>query len=129
MMTSPDFAAAQQRVLARQLDQKADAEKRIEAQRTSPASTALTGLPLPLSYLGRHGIGIWNTIKGREGTRPPFRVGQVDAELLDEELLGLLKGQVGEGLKFLGVCHVNHIVLHILVANIYIAPFERRLVG
>jgi hypothetical protein len=33
-------------------------------------------------------------IKGRDGTRPAFRVGQVDAELLDEELLGLLKGQV-----------------------------------
>jgi peroxin-2 len=30
-------------------------------------------------------------------------VGQVDAELLDEELLELLKGQVGEGLKYLGV--------------------------
>ncbi len=53
----------------------------------------------------------------------------MDAELLDEELLGLLKGQVGEGLKLLGVCHVNHIILDILVANIDIAPFERRLVG
>lgn len=29
-------------------------------------------------------------------------MGQVDAELLDEELLELLKGQVGEGLKYLG---------------------------
>jgi hypothetical protein len=28
----------------------------------------------------------------------------VDAELLDEELLGLLKGQVGEALKYFGVC-------------------------
>lgn len=45
----------------------------------------------------------WDTIKGREGTRPAYRVGQVDAELLDEELLELLKGQVGEGLKYFGV--------------------------
>ena len=46
---------------------------------------------------------LWNSIKGREGTRPAFRVGQVDAELLDEELLGLLKGQVGDALKYFGV--------------------------
>lgn len=46
---------------------------------------------------------LWNSIKGREGTRPAFRVGQVDAELLDEELLGLLKGQVGDALKCFGV--------------------------
>ncbi|WES02037.1 hypothetical protein PX690_21455 [Bacillus velezensis] len=47
-------------------------------------------------------IPTWDTISGREGTRPAFRVGQVDAELLDEELLDLLKGQVGEGLKYFG---------------------------
>jgi peroxin-2 len=45
---------------------------------------------------------VWDTIKGREGTKPAFRVGQVDAELLDEELLELLKGQVGEALKYYG---------------------------
>ena len=45
----------------------------------------------------------WDAINGREGTRPAYRVGQVDAELLDEELHELLKGQVGEGLKYFGV--------------------------
>lgn len=103
-MTSPDFEAAQQRVLARYQRQQSEAQSRLEAQRTSSASTALSRLPYPLNYLGREGVGIWNNVRGREGTRPQFRVGQVDAELLDEELLGLLKGQVGEGLKFLGVC-------------------------
>jgi hypothetical protein len=37
-------------------------------------------------------------------------VGQVDAELLDEELLDLLKGQVGNALKYFGVCMWNTIV-------------------
>lgn len=109
-MTSPDFSAAQQRVLARHRVQKGEAQTRLEAQRSSPACTAFRRLPFPLSYLGQQGVGIWNTVREREGTRPQFRVGQVDAELLDEELLGLLKGQVGEGLKFLGVCsYTSHI--------------------
>lgn len=103
-MTSTDFEAAQQRVLARHQSQKANAQGQLEAQRSSPAFITLSRLPFPLGYLGRHGVRIWDVVKGREGTRPQFRVGQVDAELLDEELLGLLKGQVGEGLKFLGVC-------------------------
>jgi peroxin-2 len=50
------------------------------------------------------GWTLWNSVKGRDGTRPAFRVGQVDAELLDEELLGLMKGQVGDALKYFGVC-------------------------
>ena len=103
-MTSPDFAAAQQRVLARHRAHATEAQTRLEAQRSSSAFTPLHRLPAPFSYLGQQGASIWNTIRGREGTRPEFRVGQVDAELLDEELLGLLKDQVGEGLKYFGVC-------------------------
>jgi peroxin-2 len=49
------------------------------------------------------GWSLWNSVKGRDGTRPAFRVGQVDAELLDEELLGLMKNQVGDALKYFGV--------------------------
>jgi len=63
----------------------------------------LSRLPLPLQDIGQHAIAVWDTIKGRDGTRPAFRVGQVDAELLDEELLELLRVQVGEGLKYFGV--------------------------
>lgn len=36
--------------------------------------------------------------------RPSFRVGQLDTELLDEELLDLLKGQLWGGLKYFRVC-------------------------
>ena len=50
------------------------------------------------------GQTLFDSVRSREGTRPAFRVGQVDAELLDEELLNLLKGQVGEALKYYGVC-------------------------
>lgn len=103
-MASPDFVAAQQRVLARHQALKAEAQTRSEAQSLSPVFAPLHRLPSPLRGLGQHGAKIWNTIRGREGTWPEFRVGQVDAELLDEELLGLLKAQVGDGLKYLGVC-------------------------
>lgn len=103
-MAFPDFAAAKQRVLARHQVLKTEAQPRPEASSLSSVFTSSLRLPSPLSGLGQEGAKIWNTIKGREGTRPEFRVGQVDAELLDEELLGLLKAQVGNGLKYLGVC-------------------------
>ncbi|KAF9732704.1 hypothetical protein PMIN06_002846 [Paraphaeosphaeria minitans] len=86
-MPSADFAAAQERIAAR----------RAQRARKLPSAPPTTRLPLGSSILS-----IWDAIKGREGTRPAFRVGQVDAELLDDELLGLLKGQVGEGLKYFG---------------------------
>lgn len=103
-MASPDFAAAQERILARRHLQAVELHTRLESRRDSQASNALSRLPFPFERLGRQGAEVWNLIRGREGTRPAFRVGQVDAELLDEELLELLKGQVGEGLKFFGVC-------------------------
>jgi peroxin-2 len=87
-MPSADFAAAQERIAARR------AQRARKLPSRAPSSTRL---PLGASILS-----IWDSIKGREGTRPAFRVGQVDAELLDEELLGLLKAQVSEGLKYFG---------------------------
>ena len=102
-MTSVDFAAAQQRVLARQQLRVTQAQAHTESQRSKYASSALARLPFPLSGLTKNGVETWDKIKGREGTRPAFRVGQVDAELLDGELLELLKGQVGEALKYFGV--------------------------
>ncbi|MCJ1463104.1 peroxisome assembly protein (Peroxin-2) [Pseudocyphellaria aurata] len=95
-MASPEFAAAQERILARRR------QTRLESRQDSQASNASNRLPFPLEILGRQGIEAWNLVRGREGTRPALRVGQVDAELLDEELLELLRGQVGEGLKFFG---------------------------
>lgn len=104
-MSSTNFAAAQERVLERRRLREAEARARLaEQQRASPVnSAAAQRLPYPLNRLPSSGWRLWNSIKGREGTRPAFRVGQVDAELLDEELLGLLKGQVGDALKYFGV--------------------------
>lgn len=106
-MTSDSFAQAQQRISARRLEREAAANSRIAAQReesraVNQITNHLNSLPSPLGRLGHAGIATWDLISGREGTRPAFRVGQVDAELLDEELLDLLKGQVGEGLKYFG---------------------------
>ncbi|KAH3920636.1 hypothetical protein HBH56_007640 [Parastagonospora nodorum] len=90
-MPAADFAAAQQRIAARRAQRAASQRAHHE---TSTNSRAIR-LPFGLS-------SAWDAIKGRSGTSPFFRVGQVDAELLDEELLDLLKGQVGEGLKYFG---------------------------
>ncbi len=86
-MPAADFAAAQQRIAARR------AQRAVYQQRAHHDASARS--PFPFG-------GVWNAIKGRSGTKPEFRVGQVDAELLDEELLSLLKDQVGEGLKYFG---------------------------
>jgi peroxin-2 len=103
-MTSGNFAAAQKRVLERRRLLEAETCARlVEQQRASRVETVLKSFPYPLRKLPKYGLSLWPLIKGREGTRPTFRVGQVDAELLDEELLALLKSQVGEGLKYFGV--------------------------
>ncbi len=102
-MTSVDFAAAQQRVAERRRQRATESRSQLEFRRSAHASNALSRLPQNLQGIGQHGLAAWDVIRGREGTRPAYRVGQVDAELLDEELLELLKGQVGEGLKYFGV--------------------------
>lgn len=101
-MSSVDFAAAQQRVNARHQTRLAQQEERLHSRRHLNASSAIKRLPFPFAGLGNYGLDIWDSIKGREGTKPAFRVGQIDTELLDEELLELLRGQVGEGLKYFG---------------------------
>lgn len=100
-MSSADFAAAQARLAARRQQREAEARARVAELHTAHSET-VNRLPYPLRSLSHAGLSAWNTISGREGTRPAFRVGQVDAELLDEELLELLKGQVGEALKYYG---------------------------
>lgn len=100
-MTTPDFAAAQERINTRHRDQ-VQAQTRLWSGNIQTLNT-LNRLPFPLKSIGLQGLAVWNHITGTEGTRPAFRVGQVDAELLDEELLELLKAQVGDGLKFFGV--------------------------
>ncbi|KAI9669274.1 MAG: peroxisome assembly protein (Peroxin-2) [Trizodia sp. TS-e1964] len=96
-MSSVDFSAAQQRLLARRQNQGQEAQAR---QATHQSTTAFHQLPFPLGRLSQNALRSWDAVKGREGTRPAFRVGQVDSELLDEELLELLKSQVGDSLKY-----------------------------
>lgn len=104
-MSSANFAAAQKRVLERRQRLELEAQTRFAEQQRSSRfdAAALDRLPYPLHSLIKSGVLVWDTVKGRDGTKPVFRVGQVDAELLDEELLDLLKGQVGEALKYFGV--------------------------
>ncbi|ESZ96961.1 hypothetical protein SBOR_2643 [Sclerotinia borealis F-4128] len=104
-MTSNDFILAQQRLAARHQAREVAAQTHLNRRRNTAISQRVSSLPFPFSRLGTAGLTTWDVISGREGTRPSFRVGQVDAELLDEELLQLLKGQVGEGFKYFG----NHI--------------------
>ncbi|KAL8766031.1 MAG: hypothetical protein Q9209_007060 [Squamulea sp. 1 TL-2023] len=101
-MTPIDLAAAEQRVLDRRQARAVALQSRQQARRSKYALWASSHLPFPLKSWSQTGIQAWDTIKGRDGTRPAFRVGQVDAELLDEELLELLKGQVGDALKYFG---------------------------
>lgn len=104
-MSPTNFAAAQQRVLERRRLREAETRSRLaDQQRASSVNhAAIQRLPFPLNRLSISGPWLWNSLTGREGNRPAFRVGQVDAELLDEELLDLMKGQVGEALKYYGV--------------------------
>ncbi|KAL9099389.1 MAG: hypothetical protein Q9163_005109 [Psora crenata] len=101
-MSTLDFAAAQQRIATRRQNREIDAQSRLAAQEDIHSSSGIARLPYPIGGLGRIGLRGWDAIKGREGTRPAFRIGQVDAELLDEELLELLRAQVGEALKYYG---------------------------
>lgn len=106
-MTS-NFAQAQQRIAARQQAREAEAAAlhAAAANRNAAASrvrSRIARLPFPFSRLN----DAVDTLSSREGTRPAFRVGQVDAELLDEELVDLLKEQVGEGLKYFAGGHLK----------------------
>lgn len=103
-MTDSSFLQAQQRVAARRQARETQNAARLAAQReTSRASAALQRLPFPFSRLAP----AWDAVSSREGTRPAFRVGQVDAELLDDELVDLLRGQVGDALKYFSGGHLK----------------------
>ncbi|KAI9816697.1 MAG: peroxisome assembly protein (Peroxin-2) [Thelocarpon impressellum] len=94
-MTSTQFSLAQQRLQARRQ------ARLVQGDAPEPPQQA-PGARHALSSIQDTGLRAWDHIRGREGTRPAFRVGQVDAELLDEELLELLKNQVADALKYFG---------------------------
>ncbi|KAK8016352.1 peroxisomal biogenesis factor 2 [Apiospora rasikravindrae] len=103
MSSSSSFAQAQQRLAARRQARELENQVRLTARRgESQAWSRAAKLPFPLNRLGSSTLSAWEVLNSREGTRPSFRVGQVDAELLDEELVDLLRGQVGDALKYLG---------------------------
>jgi len=112
-MPSADFAAAQARLLERRREREA-AEQSYRAEQQTARAAVTSRLPFPFRNLGDASLNVWDRIRGREGTSPAFRVGQVDAELLDEELLELLKGQVGEALKYYGVSCGSYQYIHSL---------------
>ena len=101
-MSSTGFAAAQERVNTRRAARDAQQLAQLQARQESIQDSPLSRLPYPFSRAASPLSSLWLVLCGREGTRPAFRVGQVDAELLDEELLELLKGQVGEAFKYYG---------------------------
>ncbi|KAH8205009.1 hypothetical protein TruAng_000892 [Truncatella angustata] len=102
-MSSTNFAQAQERLAARRQARERETQARFTAQReASRAWSQVSRLPFPLNRLGSSSLSTWELISSREGTRPAFRVGQVDAELLDEELVELLQSQVGDALKYFG---------------------------
>lgn len=102
-MTSIDFTAAKQRVQARRDARAAQDATTSQNQRLQSAARTPTWLPSPLQAVTESGLDKWKVIRGRVGTVPAFRVGQVDAELLDEELLELLQSQMRDALKYFEV--------------------------
>lgn len=100
-MSSTNFAQAQQRLAARRQARERAAQAQLAAHReASRAWSQVTRLPFPFDRLGSSSLSAWELISSRDGTKPAFRVGQVDAELLDEDLLQQLRDQVGDALKY-----------------------------
>ncbi|KAI5864739.1 Pex12 amino terminal region-domain-containing protein [Durotheca rogersii] len=102
-MSTTSFAQAQQRLAARRRAREQEAQARLVASRqASRVWSEVARLPFPFNRVGAASLSAWDAISTREGTRPAFRVGQVDAELLDEDLVTQLRDQVGEALKYFG---------------------------
>ena len=93
-MIDADLVNARKRVIARRA-------QRLQNQNGAQLNDAssLRGLS-PIKRVQSSVTNAWGVLKSYEGTRPAARVRQVDTELLDQELLGLLQGQVGEALKY-----------------------------
>ncbi|KAK0391940.1 hypothetical protein NLU13_1438 [Sarocladium strictum] len=109
-MTDSSFVQAQQRVVARRQAREAEAAARLAAARSNRAQAPITIPPLLRNIPFLPFESLSTALQGaasRQGTRPAFRVGQVDAELLDEELVELLRGQVGEALKYFAGGHLK----------------------
>ena len=93
-MVDADLVSARKRVIARRAQRL---QNQNGARLNEPDSS---GDISPVERVQSSVTNAWSILRGFEGTRPAARVRQVDAELLDQELLGLFQGQVGEALKY-----------------------------
>ena len=57
--------------------------------------------------------------KGKLGNPRIIRVGQLDSELLDQELLQLLQEPINKALSLISVCFVAQLNLFLMVKMIY----------
>ena len=99
-MSPGSFAAAQQRIQARQEARRKEAQAAQLLTQQATNSSSISRLPFPLNRTAGPLTSLWTTISSDDGTNPSIRVGQVDAELLDEELLTLLRSQISDALKY-----------------------------
>jgi len=96
-----DFAAAQKRILERRAAREL-ALNAADAQYRQDRVHDLVRLPPAIRPAAFSLLSFTDSVRSPYGTDPAFRVGQVDADLLDESLLDLLKKQAGDGLKLFG---------------------------
>jgi peroxin-2 len=104
-MSSSEFAAAQARLAARRQARTAEAQQAANAvtESASHLCERISATQSPGLRRAQDSVAaLWGGLSSRDGTRPAFRVSQVDAELLDEDLVDQLRGQVGEALRYLG---------------------------
>ncbi|RKF56240.1 Peroxisomal biogenesis factor 2 [Erysiphe neolycopersici] len=106
-MTKYELASAQQRLAARRA---AATSPKAPSTSIEPSSSLLGQNSRLLAILGQFQAITWKgyeNVSRREGTRPSYRVGQFDAEQLDQELLEILQRQVVDGLKYFGT-HIHN---------------------
>ncbi|EFX01040.1 peroxisomal biogenesis factor 2 [Grosmannia clavigera kw1407] len=109
--SAPSFAEAQRRLAERRRDRERGGGGQSAPLRgvgSRPASERHgrgVGQSALLQRVGGKAMAAWERLGGSSLSSlsslspPSFRVGQVDAELLDEELLSLMQTQVGEALR------------------------------
>ena len=102
-MSSNSFADAVRRLAERRETRERESHRTAVAAPPSQLMERLHRTFFPINQVP----AAWDKISGTEGTQPAFRVGQVDAELLDSELIDLLKGQAGEALKYISNGHLK----------------------
>ncbi|KKA28789.1 hypothetical protein TD95_002825 [Thielaviopsis punctulata] len=107
--TNFNFLEAQQRIVARRSAREANHIAQISSARDANSIRRhLTQLPGPLSRLTTlYDALTFSSMSPSDSSRLQFRIGQVDAELLDTELVELLRGQVNEGLKYFAGGHLK----------------------